>query len=164
MQNDSNKITYPYIPEGRSILFVPNDNVFMQRAMGSAKLTSTDLNHPTGAVVVKGGVIIGEASNQSGYKQTFLINAHKQWFCIRKWFKVKSGTNYWLCPGCATSKNHAETRACMDAIKKKGKDSVNGSDLYLWGHWWCCKPCWDTMIESGINNVYLQEGSEITFK
>jgi deoxycytidylate deaminase len=164
MQNDSNKIIYPYIPSGRSILLVSADNSYIQRAMVCAKSTSTDQNHPTGAVVVKDGEIIGEASNQSGYKYKFLIDAHKTWFCIRRLFKVKSGTNYWLCPGCATSKNHAETRACIDAIKNNGKENVKGSDLYLWGHWWCCKSCWDTMIESGINNVYLQEGSEIIFK
>lgn len=164
MTNDSNKIIYPYIPEGRSILFVPVQNEFMLAAMNLARTTSTDQNHPTGAVVVKNGAIIGGSSNQSGYKNKWLIEAHRQWFCIRKWFKVKSGTKYWLCPGCATSKNHAETRACLDAIKKVGRNEVKGADLYLWGHWWCCKPCWDTMIESGINNVYLQEGSEITFK
>lgn len=164
MQNDSNKIIYPYIPEGRSILFAPPDNPFILHSKDYALKYSTDQNHPTGAVVVKNDAILGEASNQSGYRKKLLIEAHKKWFCIRKWFKVKSGTKYWLCPGCATSKNHAETRACVDAIKKCGKEKVLGADLYLWGHWWCCKPCWDTMIKSGIKNVYLQEGSEITFK
>jgi deoxycytidylate deaminase len=33
----------------------------------------------------------------------------------------------------------------------------------MWGHWWCCKPCWDNMIAAGIKNVYVIEGSEILF-
>ena len=45
---------------------------------------------------------------------------------------------------------------------KNGHDTV-GADLYLWGHWWACAPCWNAIIESGIENVYLLEGSERLF-
>ncbi|MBU0614216.1 hypothetical protein KJ766_02960, partial [Patescibacteria group bacterium] len=31
----------------------------------------------------------------------------------------------------------------------------SGADLYMYGHWWCCKPCWDAMIEAGIRDVYV---------
>lgn len=37
------------------------------------------------------------------------------------------------------------------------------TDLYLWGHWWFCEPCWNAMIEAGIRDVYLLENSEVLF-
>jgi hypothetical protein len=51
------------------------------------------------------------------------------------------------------------------ALKKKFPQKINTKlDLYLWGHWWCCKLCWDKMIEVGIKNVYLMEGVDKLFK
>ncbi len=54
---------------------------------------------------------------------------------------------------------HAEARAVKNAGVK-----AHGGDLYLWGHWWCCKPCWDAMISAGIKNVYLYTESQKLFK
>jgi deoxycytidylate deaminase len=57
---------------------------------------------------------------------------------------------------------HAEPRAVRDA--RKNCSDINDADLYLWGHWWCCKPCWDAMIGAGIKNVYLLDESIALFK
>jgi tRNA(Arg) A34 adenosine deaminase TadA len=153
------KIEYPYIPNGREILYVPEDNLFMVEAMRIRNSESTDKGHPTGAVVVKEGKILGGAANQSGFKNEKLINFHAKGWCVRKILKIKSGEKYWLCPGCSTNKDHAESRAVGDAISKVGSDMLKGADLYLYGHWWCCKECWDAMIYAGIKDVYLLENS-----
>jgi dTMP kinase len=123
---------------------------------------STDGLVPTGAVIVKNGKIIGRAANQSALKNWKLRDFHKNTFCIRRALKVPTGTRYWMCPGCASHRHHAESRSIKDAEKRHG--SVKGADLYLYGHWWCCKPCWDAMIQAGIRNVYLAEGSAEQFK
>lgn len=153
---------YPYLPAGRTILYVPMVNPFMAEAKKVCLENSTDHNHPTGAVVVKNGIIVGRGANQSAIRNKLLLNLHKEYFCIRKWLHIKSGTHYWLCPGCASSKMHAEPRAVKDAQKNAG--DITGADLYLWGHWWCCKPCWDSMIGRGIHNVYLLNESVALFK
>lgn len=157
------EVKYPYLPKERIIRYVSLDNVFMSEAMHIRNSESTDKLHPTGAVVVKNGKILGGAANQSGFKNKKLIEAHANGWCVRKKLKIKSGTKYWLCPGCATNKEHGESRAIDDAISKVGADIVKGADLYLYGHWWCCKECWDRIIEAGINDVYLLEKSEELF-
>jgi deoxycytidylate deaminase len=153
---------YPYLPDGRSILYVPESNPFMIEAKIMRDGHSTDLNHSTGAVVVLGGKIIGRAANKSAINNPKLLELHKKGLCTRKILKIKSGEKYWLCPGCASSKYHAEWGAVRDAIKSKG--NIVGADLYLYGHWWCCKPCWDSMIDAGIKDVYLVEGATRMFK
>jgi deoxycytidylate deaminase len=154
-------INYPYIPEGRTILYVSEDDFFMKESIKTARQLSTDKLQSTGAVIVKDGQIVGRGANQVLIKSPKLQSFHQKRFCPRKLLKVKSGTKYWLCPSCSTNKDHAESQAVLDA-QKNGQDT-SGADLYLWGHWWCCKPCWDTMIEAGIKNVYLMEESEKLF-
>ncbi len=153
---------YPYLPEGRSIEYVSIDNIYMKEAMNVRNTLSTDMNHPTGAVVVLYGKIIGKGANKSKLNNKTLINIHKNHLCIRKILKIKSGEKYWLCPGCSSHKQHAESRAVINALSSN-KD-IKGSDLYLYGHWWCCKPCWDSMIKAGINKVYLLDNSISLFK
>lgn len=154
--SDSTSIPYPYLPEGREIRLVSGDNEFMQaaREMG---VKASDQQHPTGAVVVKDGKVIGKGANFTiAGVIPFLIKTHSKW-CIRRLFKVPSGQKYWMCPGCTASKDHAESRAVRDA-KKNGHDP-KGADIYLWGHWWCCTGCWDAMIKGGIKDVYVEEGA-----
>lgn len=163
--NKNGEIKYPYLPEGRQFHYVSDDNQYMEEAKKISKEYSTDRNHPTGAVVVLNGEIIGRAANQAGYKNKTLIKLHETSICIRKFLKIRSGEKYWLCPGCSTNKNHAETGAVNDALKNLYSDSekLKEADLYLWGHWWACEPCWKSIIDAGIQNVYLLEGSEILF-
>lgn len=153
----STAIQYPYLPPNHTISYVSEANEFMQAAKVAAT-KAADKQHSTGAVVVKAGQIVGEGFNYAVIAAIpGLIQSHPKW-CIRKHFNVPSGQKYWACPGCIPSKNHAEGRAVRAAGEK-----ARGADLYLWGHWWCCQPCWEAMIGAGINNVYLLEGSEVVF-
>jgi deoxycytidylate deaminase len=154
--------SYPYVPEGRSIHYVSAHDVYMSEAERVRDNESSDLIHPTGAVVVLGGTIIGRGANQSALKNKRLLQAHKAGWCMRRLLRIPSGQKYWLCPGCASFRHHAEARAVGDALSKTA--SVAGADLYLYGHWWCCKPCWDKMIVAGIHNVFLVERATELFK
>lgn len=152
----------PYYDPRLQFFFVPEGDEFMEAAI-TVRHESTDKRHSTGAVVVKEGKILSMESNQSGFKHPFWIKLHEKGNCVRMWLKVKSGTNYWLCPGCAKSHDHAESRAARVAFKKHS-DKVQGAALYLAGHWWCCKSCTDAMIRAGITSVILEEGATAKYK
>jgi deoxycytidylate deaminase len=145
-------VSYPYIPDGKTIKYVPMDNEFIQAAKTYACQHSLDKKHKTGSVVVKNREIIGSGANGSDY--------HEHNECERVKQNVPSGEGYELCEGCHP-KNHSEPAALADA--QKNDHQTQGADLYLWGHWWCCEPCWNTMTAGGINQVYLAEGSEKLF-
>jgi deoxycytidylate deaminase len=155
-------ILQPYLPPGKAIRYVASDNPFMKLAREASLRDSTDFMQPTGAVVEKDQVVLLTSSNQSAIKNKWLLKLHQSGLCVRKIFGVKSGTKYWLCPGCATASLHAESRAAT--IAKKNNINIKGANLYLWGHWWCCKPCWDAMISGGIDQVYLAEGADDLFR
>lgn len=142
------KISYPYLPEGRNFKYVSLDNQFMRVAKNYAMSNSLDYNTPTGSVVVRDSMIIGLGANGTLY--------HKNNPCIRVIKKIPTGQGYDMCEGC-DPKNHSEPKAIADAINKK-HDPI-GADLYLWGHWWCCRWCWDSIIRAGIKDVYLLEDS-----
>jgi deoxycytidylate deaminase len=112
-------------------------------------------------VVVLESQIIGRAANQSALKNAFLSNLHTKGWCVRHRLKIKTGTKYWLCPGCSNYKFHSESRAVEDA--HKNHQSIAGAELYLWGHWWCCQPCWQVMLTAGIKNVYVTEDAHLIF-
>lgn len=103
----------------------------------------------TGAVVVVDGVIVAQGANGSDY--------HKTHECERVKQGIPTGQGYELCEGCHP-KNHAERRAITRALEK-----AQGADLYLWGHWWACEPCWQAMLDAGIREVYLHEDSRVLF-
>lgn len=150
--SDSQTITYPYLPEGRGIKYVPADNEFMEAAKAFAREHSLDKTMPNASVIVRDGKIIAAGANGSDYHETHECERVKQ--------NIPSGEGYELCPGCSPE-NHGEQSAIKDA-NEKGVDTA-GADLYLWGHWWCCEPCWNAMIEAGIKDVYLLDGSEKLF-
>lgn len=152
---------YPYLAPGRAIHYVPESDSFMQAARQAGETLSTDRQHPTGSVIVRSGNILARAANQAGFRHPALVRLHEQGFCLRKILCVSSGTRYWLCLGCASPKNHAEALAIMKA-RQNGVDTM-GADLYLFGHWWCCEPCWNAMIAAGIRNVYLVESATERF-
>ncbi len=145
-------IQYPYLPEGRTIYYVSADNPFMRAAQEYALAHSLDDFQKTGSVVVKGGHIIGRGANGSHY--------HREHGCERVRRHIPTGERYDLCEGCHP-KNHSEPKAIADAFSH-GEDTRT-ADLYLYGHFWCCKPCWDAMLAAGIKSVYLLEGSEKLF-
>ena len=141
-------IVYPYLPPGRTILYVGEDNSFMQAAKEEARLHSLDSTIATGAVLVRDGKVISSAANGSDYHTTHECERAKQ--------NIPTGQRYDLCEGCH-SKHHAERKAVERATDPRG------ADLYLWGHWWACESCWEAMIAGGIQDVYLLEGSERLF-
>ncbi|OGN00974.1 MAG: hypothetical protein A2651_04140 [Candidatus Yanofskybacteria bacterium RIFCSPHIGHO2_01_FULL_42_12] len=143
-------IKYPYLPEGRTIKYVPETHPGMIIAREEARRHSLDKVMPTGSIVVKDARILGRGANGSDY--------HTKHECERIRRQCPTGIGYELCEGCHP-KNHSETKAILDA---HGRDTMN-ADLYLWGHWWCCQWCWDTMIEAGIANVFLVKNSEVLF-
>lgn len=153
------EIQYPYLPKEQKILYVPQDNKFMLRAKEVAR-SSNEQQQPTGAVIVCKDEIVSEDTNVNPLSNQRLINFHKK-YCIRHIFKIPSGDKYWLCPGCANKEDHAEYRAIKKLLKNK--TTTGPFDLYLWGHWWCCDVCWDSMIKLPVRNVYLLENSEILF-
>lgn len=156
--------SYPYLPEKGTIEYVPDSDPFMAEAKKIRDTLSTDQLNPTGAVVVKDGIIIGRAANQSALKSKKLRDFHRDVLCVRRVFKVQTGKKYWLCPGCASFRHHGEARAVKDAVKSRSGASIDGAVLYLYGHWWCCEPCWDEMLKAGIKRVFLVEGAGELFK
>jgi deoxycytidylate deaminase len=143
---------YPYLPGARTILYVAAEHPSMRVAREHALTYSLDDAVKTGSVVVIEGVIVGRGANGSDY--------HKSNICERVRQKIPTGQGYELCEGCHP-KNHSEPRAIISA-QQNGYDT-QGADLYLWGHWWCCEPCWRAIIDAGIRDVYLMEGSDRLF-
>jgi deoxycytidylate deaminase len=143
------KIEYPFMPVEGVIEYVAADDPLLQAAKAYALAESLDENVPTGSVIVKDGQIIGRGANGSKY--------HELHGCERVRLGIPTGTQYELCEGCHP-KNHSEPRAVADAIEN-GHDP-HGATLYLWGHWWCCEPCWNAMLGAGITTVRLMEDSQ----
>lgn len=136
----------------RRYFYVDEGNEFMRQARRVAEERSLDPDWPTGAVVVKDGKVIGRGANGSEY--------HRQYGCRRKELGIKTGERYDLCEGCGP-RYHAEARAIADA-RLTGLNLVN-SEVYLWGHWWCCEACWQVMIDAGIDKVYLLKNAKVVF-
>lgn len=146
------KIRYPYLPNGRGILYVSRDNEFIIVAREYARDNSLDKEMSSGAVLVKDGKIVGIGANGSDY--------HNKNNCRRIELGYKTGEGYELCEGCHP-KNHSERTAIVNAADEGSE--ISNADLYLWGHWWCCEPCWEIIIQVGIRDVYLLKGSERLF-
>lgn len=149
----TNHRPYPYIAPGRTIGYVPDDNLFLQRA--AALTMAMRARYPraviTGAVLVKEGAIIGAGTNHPIHHS----------FCPRTAFSFPSGEGYELCPRHCHSQNHAERTAIRNTQEQNR--GTNGADLYLYGHWWLCKPCWDEIIAAGIRDVYLAKDATEKF-
>jgi deoxycytidylate deaminase len=146
------EIKYPYIPEGREIKYVGVTDLHMAFAKYYARLYSLVSLMPGAAVIVHDGMALGVGANGSQY--------HIVHQCQRVVLGCKTGEGYELCEGCHP-KTHSEVKAIRNA-EIRGEDT-RGADLYLWGHWWCCKSCWEEMEKAGIKNVYLLENSEVLF-
>ncbi len=149
---ETKNITYPYLPAGRSFLYVPESNTYMILAKEIAKKYRGNLVQSHAAVLVKNNEVIGIGAIGNN-------PAHIKG-CVRVTLNMPTGQGYELCEGC-NPKFHSEQSMIRDA-QSKGKDTV-GADLYFWGHWWCCKDCWDAIIAADIANVYLLTDSEILF-
>ena len=142
---------YPYLPKEKKILFVSESNLFMKKAKSMLEGVKKDFpfaGFVTASVIAKDNVIVSKKTNRDVHLS----------FCPRRVFDSPSGKDYELCPRHCHPDNHSEARA----IKGAG-EFAKGADLYMYGHWWCCKPCWDKMIKASINNVFLVENAAQTF-
>lgn len=146
--------------------FVSGDNQFIEAAKQAAINYSLTSVFPIGIVAEKDGQIIASVGNGNGYHENNTNTPGHRKGCIRRYLnderekegleKFKSGEGFELCPGCHTD-NHAEANLVKEA-KKIGKyDLLNGASVYMYGHFWCCKDCWQKMLDAGIKNVYLPD-------
>jgi deoxycytidylate deaminase len=145
------QIKYPYLPEGREIKFVNLNHPWMQAAKKTCDQHSACSWWPTGAVVVKNNQIIGAGANSGVFQPV----------CPRVEHQCESGTGYHFCQEKCQQIGHSEITSIDNALTL-GQDP-QGADLYLYGHWWCCEPCWNHMIKHGIANVYLLKNAHLIF-
>jgi deoxycytidylate deaminase len=159
METKNKQIKRPYLPKGANVFYVDIDNKFMAHAKDIARL-SNEKQQPVGAVIVFDNQIITSACNSNPLTSSFLINLHKK-YCIRHMLKLPTGKYYWVCPGCAKKKDHAEGKAS----KKLLEQNIPGRpiDLYMWGHWACCDVCCSSMEKIPVNNIYLLKDCGILF-
>jgi deoxycytidylate deaminase len=141
---------FPYIhPQGK-IIYLNKDNNFLQKAKELATASGC-VKQPTGAVIIANKQIVASGSN-AGLR----VNV-----CPRVIEKCPTGTGYHHCKITCQQEGHAELMAAADFRKKGLVGQI--AELYLWGHWWCCEPCWQAMVDVGITTVYLQEGATEEF-
>ena len=145
---------YPYLPQGRSFKFVPDGHLFLEKAKQARQRLAGDPIWPNGAVLVKDGCVIAQAGN--GFNR----GSHFLHICPRIVFDCPSGQGYELC-GLHGPSGHAEQMVIR--VAQEAGENTHGADLYMYGHWWCCQPCWDAMIAAGIRDVYLLDGAHEEF-
>ncbi len=148
------RIEYPYMPVGRHLKYVSIDNPHMQSAIRAQKELSGDLMWPIGAVLVKNDQAVAAGGNG------FSIPSKEPHICERYIQDCKSGEGYDLC-SFHDSLGHAEQMTIKRA-REAGIDPFGG-DIYMFGHWWCCKSCWDAMIDAGIRDVYVCDDAHERF-
>jgi deoxycytidylate deaminase len=147
-------ISYPYIPDGDRLYFVSKDHPCMQAAAQARANFAGDTSFPVGAVIGMDNKCLVKAGN--GYNRGGGV-IH---ICPRIVLNMPSGKGYDLCD-LHNSSGHAEQMVIKAAAEKN--ISTRGCNLYLYGHWWCCKQCWNAMREAGINKVFLIENAHKVF-
>ena len=143
--------------------YIEEDHPMMRLARRAAIKYSLTPTFPIGVIIVNDGEVISESANGNGYHEKNLNTPGHRGGCIRRYIskerekkgepKLKSGEGFELCPGCSTD-YHAEARAIAET---KDKSKLRGAELFMYGHWWCCKDCWDKMNAVGIKKVYAIE-------
>jgi len=154
------------MPNDGKILYVGAGNQFIQAAKKIAE-DSGCVKQSTGAVIVIENEIVATGSN-AGLRVEI---------CPRITEKCATGTGYHHCQETCKQEGHAEkvaSKAFLNQLINQstphqslrsdaGQANQLSPSLYLWGHWWCCEPCWDAMREAGINTVYLIENATELF-
>jgi deoxycytidylate deaminase len=152
---------YPFLPQNIELRFTNANHPMMLRAKEWARLHSLDKHAPNASVIVKDGVEIAIGANGSNFhQQPKNIAVYGPKGCRRVYIGAKTGEQYEECDGCHP-KNHGEPRALADAAAR-GID-VHGAEVYMWGHWWCCKWCCEKMEAAGITAVYVLDNADILF-
>lgn len=118
------------------------------------RVCAGDSLYPIGIVLVRDEHVVARAGN--GFNRGS-ISKH---ICPRVVLDCPSGTGYDLCT-LHDSVGHAEPMLMQVAVEQ-GIDPV-GCDVYMFGHWWCCEPCWKVMIDAGIRDVYVVDDAHERF-
>ncbi|MBI4437553.1 hypothetical protein HY631_01240 [Candidatus Uhrbacteria bacterium] len=147
-------IEYPYMPPGRFLKYASPDDPFMVAAARARAEQASDALYPVGAAMVVGGAMVARAGN--GFNR----GAGKVHVCPRIVLDVPSGTGYELCD-LHDPTGHAE-RMLLQVAREAGIDPA-GSDVYLYGHWWACEPCWSALIEAGVRDLYVTDDAHERF-
>lgn len=140
----------PYMPAEGRISYVGIEDIFMGDAKDVRDLSGC-VKQRTGAVIVDADYnILGRGNNDTSFRPEV---------CPRDTAGCKTGEGYGLCQEVCGQRpgRHAERDAIADALS--GGPIREGSRLYLYGHWWCCEPCWTAMLDAGISHVVLLEGA-----
>ncbi len=145
---------YPYMPEGRSLKYLPADHPLMVEASKAREQCAGDPLFPNGAILVRDGRVIARAGN--GYNR----GNQEIHVCPRVVQECPSGTGYDLC-SLHDHGGHAE-KMLMETAREQGIETM-GADVYMYGHWWCCEPCWTAMIQAGIRDVYVTDDAHERF-
>ena len=146
-------IKYPYMPTDRRLMYAPADNPFMIEAARSLTEFAGDPSYPVGAVLVKDGGVVARAGN--GFSR-----GRQMHVCPRLVLECPTGAGYELCdlhdpPG------HAE-QMLLKAAQEQGISPI-GADVYMYGHWWACEPCWKMLINAGIRDLYVVDDAHERF-
>ncbi len=145
---------YPYMPPDRFLKYVPVDHPFMLAAAQAREACAGDPLYPVGIVMVKDGQVVARAGN--GFNR----GPGKVHVCPRIVLDCPSGTGYELCD-LHDAPGHSE-RMLLQAARDSGIDPA-GSDVYMFGHWWACEPCWTALIEAGVRDLYVVDDAHERF-
>lgn len=147
-------INYPYMPEGHQLKYAPVGDPFMIEAAKAREECAGDPLYPVGIVLVKDGTVVARAGN--GFNR----GAGQVHVCPRVVLECPSGTGYDLCT-LHDAPGHSEPMLIEEA-RRLGVDTV-GADAYMYGHWWACEPCWTTLLEAGIRDLYVTDDAHERF-
>ncbi len=153
-----------YFQDQRFYKYTESDDEFMDTAKQSAIDYSLTSVFPIGIIAEKDGAIIIKAGNGNGYHEKNLSTPNHRKGCVRRYLnderereglgKFKSGEGFELCPGCHTD-SHAEANLIKKAVEIGKYSDLNGANIYMYGHFWCCRDCWKKMIDANIKSVFL---------
>lgn len=147
-------INYPYMPEGHQLKYAPVDDPFMIEAAKAREECAGDPFYPVGIVLVKDRVVVARAGN--GFNR----GPGQVHVCPRVVRECPSGTGYDLCT-LHDAPGHSEPMLIEEA-RRLGVDTV-GADAYMYGHWWVCEPCWTTLLEAGVRDLYVTDDAHERF-
>jgi len=147
-------ISYPYMPIDRTLKYVPHTHPFMQAALIARENRAGDSIYPVGIVMVKHGQVVATAGN--GFDK----GSGTPHICPRIVLDCKSGEGYELC-SLHDPDGHAESCLLKRAVAA-GIDPAQ-SDVYMYGHWWACEPCWQKLIAAGVRDLYVTDDAHVRF-
>ncbi len=153
---------YPYMPSDRHLKYVPHDHPHMVEACRAREECAGDPLWPVGIVAVRPALsgVEGDGQVVARAGNGFNRGPQENHVCPRIVLDCQSGEGYELChvhdpPG------HSEpqlVKVCQEA----GIDT-QGLDAYMYGHWWACQPCWQSLIDAGFRDLYVTNDAHERF-